>query len=64
MDTNKDYDIDDEIIKVYLRAYINAMELKKDKKVIDIIQNRMMVLVKRKELLWLAIVFEAWTLKK
>ena len=51
MDTNKDYDIDDEIIKVYLRDYINAMELKKDKKVIDIIQNRMMVLVKRKELL-------------
>ena len=29
MDTNKDYDIDDEIIKVYLRAYINAMELTK-----------------------------------
>ena len=51
MDNNKDYDIDDEIIKVYLRAYINAMELKKDKKAIDIIQNRMMVLVKRKELL-------------
>tara|TARA_R100000353_G_scaffold176072_2_gene148652 strand:+ start:9287 stop:9442 length:156 start_codon:yes stop_codon:yes gene_type:complete len=51
MDTNKDYDIDDEIIKVYLRAYIKAIELKKDKKAIDIIQDRMMVLVKRKELL-------------
>ena len=51
MDTNKDYDIDDEIIKVYLKTYIKAMELKKDKKAIDIIQNRMMVLVKRKELL-------------
>jgi len=51
METNKEYDIDDEIIKVYLRAYINAMESKKDQKVIDIIQDRMMVLVKRKELL-------------
>ena len=51
MENKKDYDIDDEIIKVYLQVYVDAMEAKKDDKVIDIIQNRMMHLVKRKQLL-------------
>ena len=51
MENKKDYDIDDEIIKVYLQVYVNAMEAKKDDKAINIIQNRMMHLVKRKQLL-------------
>jgi len=51
MENKKDYDIDDEIIKVYLQVYVDAMEAKKDDKVIDIIQDRMMHLVKRKQLL-------------
>tara|TARA_R110002020_G_scaffold126031_1_gene283643 strand:+ start:340 stop:498 length:159 start_codon:yes stop_codon:yes gene_type:complete len=51
MENKKDYDIDDEIIKAYLQVYVDAMEAKKDDKVIDIIQNRMMYLVKRKQLI-------------
>jgi len=51
MENKKDYDIDDEIIKVYLQVYVDAMEAKKDEKAIDIIQDRMMHLVKRKQLL-------------
>tara|TARA_R100001082_G_scaffold31036_1_gene15677 strand:+ start:73 stop:234 length:162 start_codon:yes stop_codon:yes gene_type:complete len=50
MDLNEEYNIDDEIIKVYLEVYLNAMEAKKDPKVIDIIQKRMMLLVKRKRI--------------
>ena len=50
MDLNEEYNIDDEIIKVYLKVYLNAMELKKDPKIIDIIQKRMMFLVKRKRI--------------
>ena len=44
MDLNEEYNIDDEIIKVYLEVYLNAMEAKKDPKAIDIIQKRMMLL--------------------
>ncbi len=50
MDLSQEYNIDDEIIKVYLEVYLNAMETKKDPKVIDIIQKRMMFLVKRKRI--------------
>ena len=50
MEKNQEYNIDDEVIKVYLKVYLNAMELKKDPKVIDIIQKRMMFLVKRKRI--------------
>jgi hypothetical protein len=50
MENNQEYNIDDEIIKVYLKVYLNALELKKDPKVINIIQKRMMFLVKRKRI--------------
>ena len=50
MENNQEYNIDDEVIKVYLKVYLNAMELKKDPKIIDIIQRRMMFLVKRKRI--------------
>ena len=50
METGQEYNIDDEVIKVYLEVYLNAMEAKKPQKYIDIIQNRMMFLVKRKRI--------------
>ena len=50
MELGQEYNIDDEIIKVYLEVYLNAMEAKKPQKYIDIIQNRMMFLVKRKRI--------------
>ena len=48
MDIVKKYNIDDEIIKVYLKAYLNAIESKKPQKYLDLIQNRMLFLIKRK----------------
>lgn len=50
MELEQEYNIDDEIIKIYLEVYLNAMEDKKPQKVIDIIQDRMMYLVKRKRI--------------
>tara|TARA_R110000824_G_scaffold331857_1_gene518458 strand:+ start:351 stop:509 length:159 start_codon:yes stop_codon:yes gene_type:complete len=46
----KEYNIDDEIIKVYLEVYLNAIENKKPQEYIDIVQSRMMFLVKRKKI--------------
>ena len=50
METGQEYNIEDEVIKVYLEVYLNAMEAKKPQKYIDIVQNRMMFLVKRKRI--------------
>ena len=50
MELGQEYNIDDEIIKVYLEVYLNAMEAKKPQEYIDIVQNRMMFLVKRKRI--------------
>ena len=50
MESGQEYNIDDEIIKVYLEVYLNAMEAKKPQGYIDIVQNRMMFLVKRKRI--------------
>ena len=50
MESGQNYNIEDEVIKIYLELYLNAIEFKKSKEYIDIIQNRMMFLVKRKEI--------------
>ena len=50
MESGQEYNIDDEVIKVYLEVYLNAMEAKKPQEYIDIVQNRMMFLVKRKRI--------------
>ena len=50
MNIVKKKNIDDKIIKIYLEIYLNAIEFKKPQKYIDIIQDRMLYLVKRKRL--------------
>ena len=46
----KKYNIDDEVIKVYLKVYLNAIESKKPQKYLDLVQNRMLFLIKRKRI--------------
>ena len=50
MEKEQKNNIDDEVIKVYLEIYLNAIKSEKPQKYIDIVQNRMMFLVKRKRI--------------
>jgi len=50
MDNKQKKNIDDEVIKVYLEIYLDAIKSEKPQKYINLVQDRMLYLVKRKRL--------------
>ena len=50
MDIEQKNNIEDEVIRIYIEVYLNAIKSEKSQKYVDIVQDRMLHLVERKRL--------------
>ena len=50
MDTEQKNNIEDEVIRIYMDIYLKAIKSEKSQKYVDLVQDRMLYLVKRKRL--------------
>ena len=50
MDIEQKNNIEDEVIRIYMDIYLNAIKSEKPQKYVDLIQDRMLYLVQRKRL--------------
>ena len=48
MDTEQKNNIEDEVIRIYMDIYLKAIKSEKPQKYVDLVQDRMLCLVKRK----------------
>ena len=50
MDIEQKNNIEDEVIRIYMDIYLNAIKSEKSQKYVDLVQDRMLYLVKRRRL--------------